>query len=267
MTHEIESSSDIAPIGIERGWFSLGGGEADLLRQLCRGEWHAVKARNDRAAYHVETPAGSFFAKHYTPVGWWGRIGDFLLQRRPQRAFVYGRKLGELGVNTPKPLGLFVRGRWLPREALLVTRWLGRPTKWSHHLIGEVPGTRFPEAYRHALVELARLLARLHRERLYHGDLSANLVFAGVDGRQKPYLIDLEALSRRLSRKRRVKNLEELGRGARDLKAVPLRDRWMFLAEYATAAGLDLHEARRLWREGRAAQIRRGVRAVNRSSG
>jgi tRNA A-37 threonylcarbamoyl transferase component Bud32 len=157
-----------------------------------------------------------------------------------------------------------VCGRWIPREALLVTEWLGSLTKWSRHLTGEVPRARSPDEHRHALRGLARQLGKLHRLGLYHGDLSANLVFAQIDGRDDPYLIDLEALSGRLSRKRRVKNLEELGRGIRDLRAVSLRDRWLFLKAYASAADLDVSEARRLWREGRRAQIVRVARSLRR---
>ena len=41
-------------------------------------------------------------------------------------------------------------------------------------------------------------------------------------------------------------------------------NRWLFLTAYAAAAGLDREEARKLWREGRAAQIRRHARNAKR---
>jgi hypothetical protein len=164
-------------------------------------------------------------------------------------------------VNTPAPLALFVCGRWVPREAVLVTEWLGCVTKWSRHLTGKASRSRSPDEHRRALRGLARQLGKLHRLGLYHGDLSANLVFAHTDGRDDPYLIDLEALSRRLSRRRRVKNLDDLGRGIRDFRVVSLRDRWLFLKAYASAAGFDVSGARRLWRQGRRAQTARATRA------
>ncbi|MHB8766284.1 MAG: hypothetical protein ACYDA8_18350, partial [Deferrisomatales bacterium] len=81
------------------------------------------------------------------------------------------------------------------------------------------------------------------------------------------YLVDLEDLHPRLSWRRRVKNLEELGRAILDLGQVTLRDRWGFLVEYARACGLGLPEARRLWREGRAEQLRRDAEWVRRNRG
>ena len=225
-----------------------------------------MQAGADRAAYEVRTPQGSIFVKHYKPSGLRGRLRDFVLRRKPQRAFAYGRLLRGRGVSTPEPLGLFVSGRCFPREALLATRWLGTSTPWSRRLSGG--GDRPParSGVRRELCGLARLLGQLHGAGFYHGDLAGNLFFAGAKDREEPYLVDLEDVRRLLTRRRRVKNLEELGRGVLDLEAVSLSDRWVFLRAYAEAAGLGVDEARRLWREARAAQLWRIRRASGNGS-
>ncbi|MDW7711221.1 MAG: lipopolysaccharide kinase InaA family protein [Deferrisomatales bacterium] len=214
----------------------------------------------------METAQGAVFAKHYTPQGFVRRLRDFGIRRKPQRAFALGRRLAREGVCTPEPLELLARGRGIWREALLVTRWIGPAPHWARHLAAEAPGRAGSPAFREAVLSLARLLGALHRLGLYHGDLAGNLLFGIEDGCWRPFLVDLEELHTRLSRKRRVKNLEELGRELPDLAVLTLRDRWDFLREYAAAAGLGSAEPSSLWREGREAQHRRGRRQARRGA-
>jgi len=224
-----------------------------------------LDARPDRGAYRVDTDAGCLFVKHYTPQGLRARIRDFALRRKPQRALELGRLLRESGISTPPPVGLFALGLGLWQEALLVSRWVGPTRKWSEYLVGDARRDRDADRFRASLSQLAILLGRLHRLGFYHGDLSGNLVFDQGDPESRAYIVDLEDLHRRLSRKRRIKNLEELGRGLPDLSRATLRDRWLFLREYARAAGLDDAGARSLWREGRAAQLWRKRRHARKS--
>ncbi len=249
--------TDVLPVGPERGWRPARGSAPGLLFLLGRGRYTPIHEQPDRVAYRVDTPRGTLFVKHYRPAGVWPAVRDFCLSRKPQRAFARSRELSSRGVSTPAPLGLFLRGRFPPREALFVTEWVEGAVKWAVHLRERVPRGRDPEAFRAALRELGSLVGYLHRTGYYHGDLSSNLLF-GSDGRTvRAFVVDLEGLSPRLTRKRRVKNLEELGRAIPSLEEVPLRDRWLYLLAYAHAAGLSRADARTLWREGRAAQIDR----------
>ncbi len=250
-----------APPWSDPGWRpAQGAGAAELGRVLARGSWEAVQSRPERTVYRVETAAGTLFAKHYTPSGARARLRDFWLRRKPQRAFRLAGRLAGAGVSTPEALALLARGRGLWREALLVNRWAGETRPWSAFLVGEAAGDRSAGGYGTHLLALAHLLGRLHRLGLYHGDLAGNLVFGRDEDGWRPYLVDLEDLRLGLSRRRRVKNLEELGREILDLGAVTLRDRWGFLIEYSRACGLDRPGARRLWREGREEQVRRLAR-------
>jgi hypothetical protein len=255
-----------APIPPDARWRAVGGDPRaqELFRRLLEGTWSVLQARSDRAAYRVEMPdkdpSAPVFAKHYTPNGLVARVRAFGVRRKPQRAIALGHRLGRAGVGTPKPLALFALGRGLWREAVLVTEWVGPARPWEEHLAREAPGKRVAPGFREGVLSLAQLLGALHRLGLYHGDLPGNLVFGWAGGAWRPFLVDLEELHPRLSRRRRVKNLEELGRALSDLSILSLRDRWEFLREYAGAAGLGPSEPASLWREGREAQRRRARR-------
>ncbi len=240
----------------ETGWRSFGADSGRLVALLEEGPWEPVQEGVGRSCYRVGPAGGAVFAKRYLPAGLRGRLRDFLLHRKPWRAFARGSRLARDGLSTPRPQGLFLRGRGLWREALLVTEWIGPTRDWQRAVTG---GRGGPDG---GLASLARLLGALHARGYYHGDLAGNLVFAG-EGHGRPFLLDLEDLHRPLSWKRRVKNLEELGRALPDLGPVSLRDRWSFLLLYADAAGLDRSWARPLWRSGTRAQRRRLRRAAS----
>lgn len=263
-----ESALRPVPPCPDHRWRWARGGDADGLgRALAEGSWVVLESRAERTVYRVETARGPFFAKHYTPTGVAERVRDFWVRRKPQRAVALAARLARAGVSTPEALALLVRGRGLWREALLVNTWAGETRNWSALLTGEAARARGGEPFQAHLRAVARLLGALHRLGLYHGDLTGNLVFGREVGGWRLYLVDLEDLHFRLSWRRRVKNLEELGRAVLDLGQVTLRDRWGFLVEYARACGLGLPEARRLWREGRAEQLRRDAEWVRRNRG
>ncbi len=243
-------------------WRAAAGSAPGLPHLLARGEWHLLQRQSGRTAYRVETPRGPFFVKHYAPRGPLRCLSDLGLRSKPGWAFRRGLRLQGAGVATPAPLGAFRLPGGPARQALLVTAWLGATRPWVEHLrsLAEVP--EGGAALAAALADGARLLGRLHRCGYYHGDLVSNLLCAGEGRAGRAQLVDLEGLRRPLSRARRVKNLEELGRALPDLELVSLRRRWCFLRDYAAAAGLAAGETRRLWREGRSAQRVRLARAA-----
>ncbi|GAB4255749.1 MAG: hypothetical protein Kow0092_01200 [Deferrisomatales bacterium] len=252
MRSETGSPPAGAPDGLGRGdgrWRPRRGSAPGLAHLLSRGTWHPLGARPDRCAYRVDTPAGPFFAKHYAPGSLAGRWRDFALRRKPQRAFARGLALAEGGVATARPLGLFSRGGPLWHQALLVLEWLDGAEPWERCLSGGAADAPVLEA-------LAATLGGLHRRGLYHGDLPANLVAAGGErGLLRVYVVDLEDLKRGLGRRRRVKNLEELGRRAPGLA---VRRQGAFLQAYCREAGLERSAARILWRQCRRRRSRIG---------
>lgn len=170
------------------------------------------------------------------------------------------------GVRTPKPLGLFWKGTGVPSEALLVTEWLPEAKLWKDYFKRQAREDR--GGLQQVLLALGGLLGGLHALGYYHGDLAGNLLVCTRGGETGVYLIDLEELRRRLSRKRRVKNLEELGRSIPDLGTISLRERWLVLRAYAAATGLSEDDARELWREARGAQrLRRAAWEARKETG
>ena len=82
---------------------------------------------------------------------------------------------------------------------------------------------------------VARFVARLHDAGVYHGDFHANNILV----RQKEsgyecFLIDVDAVRSIyfISRRRRIKNLDELGRNFLNLAALSTSDRMFFVREY-----------------------------------
>lgn len=261
----MESLGERAPFS-EGPWASRGGSAPGLLPLIRRGRWFPLRSKHDRVAYLVKTPRGDFFVKHYKPSTLWGRLRDMVTRRKPFRAFKLGRFLSDKGVGTPEPLALLTRGFPVPGEALLVSEWLGDTLHWKEHLF-DPETAKDREAFRLTLADMAALLGKMHKLGYYHGDLSGNIVVGKSEKGFKPYVIDLEELSRSLSDRRRVKNLEELGRGQLDLKELSLRERWYFLTVYANTAGMTLEEARKIWRMGKSQQLKRIEKANNRRQG
>jgi hypothetical protein len=231
------------------------------LPQLLNGRWTRIHAQPGRAAYRVETVEGVHFVKHYHPGGWAQRLRDFVVRRKFQGGLAFAASLGAKGLGVARPIVGYVWGGPVPREALAVYAWLDDARHWLTFL-GARPGTTPPVwAERRRLVaEAGVAVATLHREGLYHGDLMKNLFVArGADGRDHIAVIDLDDLRMHLSRFRRIKNIEELGRALLDRRLLPTTDRLRFLRAYLAVAGLPKESVRSLWREAtRATALRLG---------
>lgn len=75
----------------------------------------------------------------------------------------------------------------------------------------------------------AQFLANIHKAGVYHGDFSARNIFVENDPEKNYplYLLDLDAVRsvKWISRRRRIKNLDEIGRNFKDYAAISLLDR------------------------------------------
>ncbi len=238
------------------GWRPVRGGRVDL-RVLGEARWTAIQRQPGRTAYRVETAdGGRYFVKHYHPETLGRRVRDLWLRRKPQRAYRLGRRLERLGVETPRPLALFRRGRLPLAEALLVGQWLESVEPWVARLTADSP-SRSQDA-----AALGRLVAAVHRSGYYHGDIRGNLVFAGVP-RSIPWVIDLEDLRWGVSWRRRVKSLVKLHEVVPGADQVPWRVRYRFAVAYARAAVPSCADAKALWRAGEAEAARRRERRAD----
>ena len=101
---------------------------------------------------------------------------------------------------------------------------------------------------------VAAFVARLHLNGVYHGDFTADniLVQDDVDGGTvRVFLIDLDAIrsAHRISGRRRIKNIDELGRNFLDLRLISTADRAMFIQKYLAYHGRDKRSWRQLFKK------------------
>ncbi len=220
----------------------MAGSAPGLSSLLERGTWKELGRRPGRVTFRIETPRGPLFAKRYAPAS------RLRLGRTPHRAFARARLLHAAGVSTPAPLGLYVRGRLWPREAVLVTGWLEDAVPWARFL-REVASER-----ENGAAAVAALVAHLHRLGWAHSSLTEHLVFARHRGGYRPFLLGPEGVVRPATRRRRVGNLAELAREVSP-ETLGLRERWAGLRAYGAVLGLEREALRRLWREVRRAGV------------
>jgi hypothetical protein len=163
---------------------------------------------------------------------------------KAQKAWRAAGYLRARNVATPLTQALVWRRKTLLHsEYILITRGL-TDGKSLLETLGDQAAPS-PGAKAAIIDSVATFLARLHRLGVYHGDLSAlNLIVQPTQQRPARYgihLIDLDAIRslRWISRRRRVKNLDELGRNFLDLAMVGNFDRLRFLHIYYDAYGCE----------------------------
>jgi tRNA A-37 threonylcarbamoyl transferase component Bud32 len=171
---------------------------------LCRSRQSAVTK--------IDLDGQWLCVKQYAAEGARQRLKDWLRRPRAERAWCAAQRLRELGISTPETLALVERGRTryvvmrfvhdgVPLDRLLRERFAGDPSRGS-----------LLEKCR-LLRALGRWLRQIHDAGVYHDDWSAkNILVAEREGSWEFLLVDLESIAprRRLSRRRRVKNLGQV---------------------------------------------------------
>ncbi|MEN8246678.1 MAG: lipopolysaccharide kinase InaA family protein [Thermodesulfobacteriota bacterium] len=179
------------------------------------------------------------YLKRYYVEGIKPFLRTALRLNKAQKAWRVGRRLKRMGLDTPLPIALFNHGASrFSSEFVCVTKGLGDAID-LHDAVLQVQG-KDPSQQRKKqdlIKAAARFVARLHSHNIYHGDFSAdNILVRGIGDAQeiRIYLIDLDAVrtSFLISERRRIKNLEELGRNFLDLRTISIAHRIRFLKVY-----------------------------------
>jgi tRNA A-37 threonylcarbamoyl transferase component Bud32 len=160
------------------------------------------------------------------------RLKDRLRTSRAKRAWDGAARIEAAGVATPEPLALLERGD----THFVVTRFEGRAVALDQ-LVTErfFPPLETEQlaAKRTLIGQLGAWLRRVHDSNIYHDDWSPkNILVREMDDGWRFFFVDLDSVDfrRRLSRRRRLKNLSQLN----DLPAcVSGADRMRFLRVYA----------------------------------
>ncbi|MEJ2661390.1 MAG: lipopolysaccharide kinase InaA family protein [Desulfobacteraceae bacterium] len=228
-------------IGAWRGW-GCGPARAEgfqtRLKNLLREVGGAtLPSGRDHRVYPLTWSGRTYFVKHYQVLTFKSRLQCGLGCSKAHKAWRYARILRRAGISTPRAVAYLQQGFWLGApEQLLITEGVSGTT------LRERVREPLPLPARRRLIKaLARFLARIHDTGIYHGDFSAfNILVAETDGDPlgwKIHLIDLDAIRtvKHISRRRQIKNLDELGRNFTRLAEVSVMDRLRFLHHYVKA--------------------------------
>lgn len=181
--------------------------------------------------------AQAFFRTHNACKSW--RIAGILRKK---------------GILTPQPVAfLSRRTHGVPRELVLLTE--GIPSglslrQYVRQWLEAQPQRERMTLKRHLIRRVAEFLAALHLAGVYHGDLTANNMFIEpLESDVRVYLIDLDSVrsTRWISRRRRLKNLDELGRNFLELRLFSTSDRVRFLRYYLAQYGQKTETFRTLF--------------------
>ena len=193
--------------------------------------------------------------KQYRPRNWWKGCCNLLRRSRARRDWAAARRLVALGIPTARPvLVLEPRQFRLRRRSYLATEWI--VSSENLHLyawkLAELPlGERLGRAARCA-ESLGRLIGRLHARGIAHRDLKgANLLVTDQGHGIETCLVDVAGVRflRRLSRRRRAKNLARLAVGLSAHRWVPRTACCRFLRNYLRELPPEAADWKRLWRE------------------
>jgi len=236
-----------APVrfGDYRGWVSqryLEHGFQPALHAFLTGGTHpqqAVKSRRDSQVYRFDYKGDTFYVKQYPINGVKAFLLSFFGQNKAQKTWRFARLLLAKGLSTPPPVFYVLRNiTCMKSEHMVGTLGIDRSISLRDFIQSHFkPGNVSTSDKRRFIKKLAVFMARLHLAGIYHGDLTARNIIvkpAGDVYESQLYLIDLDAIrsTRWISDRRRVKNLDELGRNFLDLSIVDGLDRACFLKHY-----------------------------------
>lgn len=197
--------------------------ELEARRSAARsGDWTIVKSDDRSRVVAVPTEWGRMVVKEYAAGGLARRLADAFRGSPARRAWLGGHGLRARGIAVATPYAFVERRRFgLPVASVAVFEDL-RPA---------VPADRcapFVASPEQVVDALARLVTRLHRRGVIHGDLKASHVYLGWrERRLEARLIDLEGVRfrPRLRDRSRIRALAELNASLPDSIADDLRCR------------------------------------------
>jgi hypothetical protein len=230
------------------------------LRRLFTEKWSegTIVARAESREVHccVIGQDEVVYLKRYYVTGIKPFLRTVLRVNKAQKAWRTGRWLCQKGVDTPLPIALFKCYPFsFSSEFVCITKGLTDAVDLYRAVLqvkGKHPNQQ--KKKRCLIVAVATFVARLHNYNIYHGDFSAdNILVRGNREMQdiRVYLIDLDAVRTGywISERRRVKNLEELGRNFLDLGTISIADRVRFLKVYMLHYTRNKDSLRQLFRK------------------
>jgi tRNA A-37 threonylcarbamoyl transferase component Bud32 len=189
---------------------------------------------------------------------------------RSLRAWHLGHALRERGIDIARPVCVCEpHSGWLRWQSYLATQWIDGDHlhDFLRRAQASSPDQR-RRMTRDCAIVVGRLLGRMHAWNIGHRDLkAANLMLAQGQGRLSAYLIDLDGVRvvRRLSERRRARNLARLATSMEAHPWVTRSDKLRLLRAYLAVSPLDERDWKWFWRQ--AARRSRALTSDMRASG
>lgn len=197
---------------------------------------------SERKTYRLALPnIGDVYLKRYYVVHWKSRLQSWFRVYKAQKAWRVAHTLLRKGIDTPVPIAYLARRGG--SEHVLITRSVNAMTLAAlvrQFLPPETTRSVETIQRKRALIHaVAQFLGHVHEAGVYHGDFNANniLVEETSSDAFRIVLIDLDAIRStvRISDRRALKNLDELGRNFLNLKVFSTPDRVRFVQSYIRA--------------------------------
>jgi serine/threonine protein kinase len=177
------------------------------------------KIKVARVKMEIESGVKTVYVKRYNALSWRYRFGALFESSRALRSLSGAAILAESGIQTARPLAAVESRSWgMLNKCFFLSEEIegGKTTGayWRQDLL-TVRGKEGMRGRRRFMRSMGELFRSLHEQGIYHNDLKdANIVVrADSNGSEERfYLVDLEGIrrSRRLTRRRQVKNLVQL---------------------------------------------------------
>lgn len=186
---------------------------AEIIGQFTGGGGRLVKKDKKASIALIGTNRGDICVKAYERLGFSGRVKALLGRSRGHNSWRAAQGLLLRGFDTPLPLSLTVKRRFLiPRAVYLVTESIAPRIEMDRFILRNLADAP-PGAAERFAESLGSVIGSLHRAGIYHRDLKTTNIVAGEkNGAFSFAFIDLDyvAFCRSVSAARRAKNLSQI---------------------------------------------------------
>ena len=187
----------------------------------CRVIKDQQKIKVARINISIQDKAKTIYVKRYNAYSWRYRVGSWFQSSGAIKSLKGAAVLAEAGIPTARCLAAIETRSWgmLQRSFFLSQEIPNSKTAdayWCEELV-KTKGHAGLTRRRLFLNDIGALFSLLHRHEIYHDDLKdANILVGQEAGEETPrfYLLDVQGVRRyrKLSRRRRIKNIVQLYR-------------------------------------------------------
>jgi len=214
----------------------------------------AFKTSKDCEVYRLSKDGGDIYIKRYFFYRLKQYLQTLLDVNKAQKSCRIGRILIAKGIHTPLPI-LYIRHKksFLKSEHIIVTEGIANSMSLRDYVHNHFQSYKQKLSEKRRFIKsVAEFLGNLHLAGIYHGDLTgSNILIERINGPGQVcvHLIDLDSIrsTRRISTRRRLKNLDELGRNFLDLNVIGIYDRAKFLKHYLRTYTKEKRQFRQLF--------------------